>query len=246
MSIASEIERIQTNVDNSLAAVAAYGVRINEGANSNDLPALIAAIADKVINKDSISLGLHTDGLVYLFVDGSPVGNGIAIVASGGDVIGNVDSAKNIALTGNLPVGTYTFTYVNKDGTESTIGTHEITDDEPAVPTVIPIVWLEGRKCDYTVGSKCNVTTNANYCISEEMEVEAGAVYTVTVVTTSTTDLRIVGLNNDDIVTEGSEKFNIVSGTNTFTFTPSEGTTHMRLRTYKGMSQFEWTIVKSV
>lgn len=212
---------------------------------SNDV---VVPTIDEVVSatKSRITLGLHTDGLVYLFVDGLPVGSGVAIVASGGDVVGNVDSANNIVLTGTLPVGTYTFKYVNEDGTETVIGTHEIIDGEPDEPTIIPIVWLEGQKCDYTVGSKCNVTTNASYCISEKIEVETGAVYTVTVATTSTTELRIVGVNNDDIVTEGSEKFNIVSGTNTFTFTPSEGTTHMRLRTYKGMSQFEWTLVKSV
>lgn len=29
------------------------------------------------INKESIRLGIHTDGLLYVFVDGSPIGTGI-------------------------------------------------------------------------------------------------------------------------------------------------------------------------
>lgn len=44
MSIQSEIERIEANVNNSLAAINNKGVSIPEGANSNNLPELIAQI----------------------------------------------------------------------------------------------------------------------------------------------------------------------------------------------------------
>lgn len=53
MSIASEIERIQTNVTNSLDAVASYGVEVPEGANSNDLPEAINNIGTKIPTKTS-------------------------------------------------------------------------------------------------------------------------------------------------------------------------------------------------
>lgn len=44
MSIASEISRIQQNVSDSLSAVAAKGVTVPQGSNSDDLPELIAQI----------------------------------------------------------------------------------------------------------------------------------------------------------------------------------------------------------
>lgn len=30
-----------------------------------------------VLNKKNVSLGIHTDGLLYIFVDGEPIGTGI-------------------------------------------------------------------------------------------------------------------------------------------------------------------------
>ena len=46
MSIQSEITRIQNNVDNSLDAIAAYGVTIPSNATSDNLPALIGEIGE--------------------------------------------------------------------------------------------------------------------------------------------------------------------------------------------------------
>ena len=77
MSIQSEITRIQNNVKNSLDVVAAYGVNVPANATSDDLPSLIAKIADKVINKENLSLGIASDDLIYIFVDGTPIGMGI-------------------------------------------------------------------------------------------------------------------------------------------------------------------------
>lgn len=70
-----------------------------------------------------ITFGLHTDGLLYVFVDGAPVGNGVALPSgSSGDVVGNVDSANNIVLAGNLGDGTYTVKYEMADGSTIDIG----------------------------------------------------------------------------------------------------------------------------
>lgn len=72
----------------------------------------------------SITLGLHTDGLLYVFIDDVPVGNGIALPSGGasGDVVGNIDSGNNIILSGNLPDGTYTIKYEMEDGRIIDIG----------------------------------------------------------------------------------------------------------------------------
>ena len=86
--------------------------------------AQFSALLANAVDKRKITLGLHTDGLIYLFIDNVPVGNGIALPSGGvsGDVVGNVDSAKNIVLSGNLADGTYTVKYEMEDGTVIDIG----------------------------------------------------------------------------------------------------------------------------
>lgn len=50
MSIKSEIARIKTNVQNSLAICKANGVSVASGANSNALPAAVEALANNDID----------------------------------------------------------------------------------------------------------------------------------------------------------------------------------------------------
>lgn len=70
----------------------------------------------------NLTLGVHTDGLLYVFSDGKPIGNGVAFPSQLGDVYGNVDSGNNIVLTGNLADGNYTVKYEKEDGTTIDIG----------------------------------------------------------------------------------------------------------------------------
>lgn len=94
--------------------------------NTNEITTMVN---DSITSmKNNLTLGLHTDGLYYLFIDGSPVGNGIALpTGSVGDVVGNVDSANNIVLTGNLADGNYTVKYEMEDGSLVNIGTLEFS-----------------------------------------------------------------------------------------------------------------------
>lgn len=69
-----------------------------------------------------LTLGVHTDGLVYVFVNGQPQGNGVEFIGNSGDVVGYVDSANNIVLTGNIADGTYTVKYEMEDGSIIDIG----------------------------------------------------------------------------------------------------------------------------
>lgn len=75
--------------------------------------------ARKNIGIENLSLGFHTDGLVYLFVNGLPVGSGIEL--SAGCISGYVDSENNIIING-LPDGTYTVKYEMEDGSTINIG----------------------------------------------------------------------------------------------------------------------------
>lgn len=76
----------------------------------------------------SISLGIHTDGAVYIFINGNPVGTGIfALGDYFGSTEGYIDKNNNIILADNLDNGTYTLKYENEDGTYTTIGNFNIS-----------------------------------------------------------------------------------------------------------------------
>ena len=68
-----------------------------------------------------MTLGYHTDGLLYVFLNDMPVGTGVEFIGGAtGDVTGVIDSANNIILTGvggDLADGTYTIKYEKEDGT---------------------------------------------------------------------------------------------------------------------------------
>lgn len=78
----------------------------------------------------SLTLGLHTDGLFYIFINGEPVGNGISLPTASGDVYGNVDSENNIVLNGNLADGNYYIKYEMADGSTIDIGELVLDEDE--------------------------------------------------------------------------------------------------------------------
>ena len=72
---------------------------------------------------NSLTLGIHTDGLVYIFKNGQPIGIGVSVSGgSEGDVIGYVDENNNIVLTGELEDGIYTIAYEDVDGNRIEIG----------------------------------------------------------------------------------------------------------------------------
>ena len=71
----------------------------------------------------NFSLGIHTDGFLYIFHKGKPIGSGVSLPSGAtGDVVGNVDSENNIIVTGDLADGTYTVKYEMEDGTTIDIG----------------------------------------------------------------------------------------------------------------------------
>ena len=67
MSIQSEIDRINSNVQSALNAVADTGVSVPEGANSDNLPAAVSALAnekqDKLTGTKGQIVGFGADGL---------------------------------------------------------------------------------------------------------------------------------------------------------------------------------------
>ena len=47
----------------------------------------LSALSEDKVDKTNITLGKHTDGLIYIFVGGKPVGNGLDISSGGGEVV---------------------------------------------------------------------------------------------------------------------------------------------------------------
>ena len=124
--------------------------------------AQFSSLLANAVDKRKITLGLHTDGLMYLFIDGSPVGNGIALPEGGvsGDVIGTLDENNNVILSGELADGTYTLKYENADGTYTEIGTLQVGE-----LSVVSILAIK-TKTSYTEGDTLNtddITVTATY-----------------------------------------------------------------------------------
>lgn len=89
-----------------------------------DVHTQIAQLQEEKANKSGLTLGVHTDGLVYIFIDGAPHGNGLDIKADvvEGDVFGYVDENNVIVLNGALAEGTYTIKYEMDNGDTVEIG----------------------------------------------------------------------------------------------------------------------------
>lgn len=142
MSIASQMERIGNNINNTYQVLVSAGAEMPAEANSDNLPATVQTIKAVLYGKaqtltetqksqarenisalsmDGISLGIASDGLIYIFVNGAPVGTGIPQGQSG-DVFGYVDENNTIVLNGNLADGTYSVKYEMGNGEVVNIG----------------------------------------------------------------------------------------------------------------------------
>lgn len=114
---------------------------------------------------DGLTLGLHTDGLFYIFINGEPVGNGISLPKSSGDVYGNVDSGNNIILNGDLADGEYFIKYEMADGSTIDIG-ELVLDTTVADPVTIDVELIDGIR----IGSDGTEKTQAGYCATENID----------------------------------------------------------------------------
>ena len=103
------------------------------------------------VDKTGISLGIGADGLIYIHVNGAPVGTGIERGASG-DVHGHIDENNVIMLTGTLPKATYTFKFKMEDGTTVDIGELSFAPDGP-------INWADPTSEDWVTGYRLSTST---------------------------------------------------------------------------------------
>ena len=95
------------------------------------------------VGKTELTLGVK-DGLIYIFVGGVAIGNGIEQGVSG-DVVGYIGDDNTIILTGAVPEGAvYSVKYEKEDGTTIDIGDLSL---EEAVEIInqIPISTTDGK-----------------------------------------------------------------------------------------------------
>ena len=88
----------------------------------------VSSLSEEKVDKTGVSLGIASDGLIYLFLNGTPTGTGIPQGQSG-DVFGYVDENNTVVLTGNLAEGTYTIKYEMEDGSTVDIGELELDNN---------------------------------------------------------------------------------------------------------------------
>ncbi len=95
---------------------------------------------------------------------------------------------------------------------------------------ILPIVWLDGYHCTYTVGSACAVGASANYYTTELIPVQYGKSYTLNLSAAASSPPRWVGVDSAGKVTETAT---FSAGSKQFVWTPSqENTVGLRFRGY--------------
>lgn len=189
------------------------------------VPQLSEAIAKKV-SKTGITLERHTDGLIYIFVDGVPVGNGVELgTVVEGDVIGTLDERNNLLLSGNLADGTYVLKWLNSDGTYSYVGTMEVG----AIIQELTNLFVIGGN-GYITNGRCSSTgedrtSNNGYIVTNYIDIKNGDTVYIKNATVKNdtkcysgiklTDGATIGLypNNSEYVTNYSESNGITQFT---------------------------------
>ena len=173
--------------DASGTASSAVSTHNSSASAHSDIREEISQLSSEKVDKSGLTLGVHTDGLVYLFVNGSPQGNGLEIKADviEGDVFGYVDENNNIVLNGNLADGTYSIKYE--------------TDDE----TIDIGNLVLDSNVYYTVTNTLTNCTNSN----SAMQAVKGESYSATITANSGFELKSVA------VTMGGSPVSVSGGT---------------------------------
>lgn len=151
----------------------------------------------------NLTLGVHTDGLLYIFSNGQPIGTGVEMPDKVGDIYGTVDSGNTIVLKGYVPNGTYTFKFEMDNGTVVSIGSAELDNN---------VYYAISKKLTY-----CTISNSATKVVeggSYTATITAKDGYKLKTVTAtmngSSTGVTISGDENSKTITIASVTGNIV------------------------------------
>lgn len=133
VSVADIVNNLTTNVTNKPLS-AAQGVALKALIDAITVPTKLSELTNDAgyltqhqdlsgyAKKSGLSLGIASDGLIYIFVDGVPVGTGIP-QGQTADVYGYIDENNHITFTGkNVPDGSYTCSFDMENGSTVPIG----------------------------------------------------------------------------------------------------------------------------
>ena len=183
-------------------------------------------IVSTYVNKNDISLGIASDGLMYVFVDGDPVGTGIPQGAGGeqGDLFGYIDENNTVVLKGDLADGTYNIKYEMEDG---------------------EIVNIGNLVLDSTV--YYSVTSNLTNCTSNNSikQIAQGESYSATITANSGYELKsVTATMGGSAVTVTNGKINIASVTDNIVITAVAEVvkTETNFAEYNSTNTSDWSI----
>jgi hypothetical protein len=188
------------NYDDSLVREEINSINSQLAQNTKNIESVTSYIENELENElensvGQLTLGVHEDGLLYLFKNGTPQGTGVAM-ASGeaGDIVGNLDSDNNIILMGALPNGTYMLKYENIDGTYINIGDLVVGTIAPPKPTFTNLAEYNATNTtDFTIW--CNDTRIGSDGTSRKL---AGYVATNYIEVSNNDVIRIEGLIKEE------------------------------------------------
>ena len=226
MSITSEVERINSNVASTYSNLEGLGADMPSEQNTDNLPETVVSIKAVrydaqtlteeqqtqartnigALGKADISLGIASDGLMYIFLNGEPVGTGIAQGQSG-DVFGYVDENNTIVLKGNLSNDTYSFKYEMDNGDVIDIG------DAVLDSTVYYSVTSNLTDCTSSNSTKsiaegesysATISVNDGYALSSVVVTMGGTDISSTAVSGNT--ISIASVTGDIVITAVAEE----------------------------------------
>ena len=169
--IADRVESLEKQIDgDSGKDITADSIKTALGyvpADAADVGKLEEEIADQKKALESITLGKHTDGLIYIFIGGQPVGNGLDI--SGGDVVEPVwgqpvtdNAVLSIAKGQTVMLGVMLDEEPTQEQTITVSSESEYLTFDKTVLTFIPENW---NTMQFVAVTAINVTEDVNVSI---------------------------------------------------------------------------------
>lgn len=137
-----------------------------------DKSGMIASVANACIAKNQGSANVGK--ILVVGTDGNLVLTDIPEGGASGDVTGTLDDSKNILLSGDLAIGTYTLAFENKDGSYTGSGMLEVKSIEPT-KTNFFVVGGDGYLNPGRASSNGSDRTDVTLCLlSNYIDVQNG------------------------------------------------------------------------
>ena len=208
VSVEDIVDNLVTNVKNKPLS-AAQGVALKALIDAITVPTKLSQLTNDsgYIKATGLSLGIASDGLVYLFVGGEPVGTGIPQGQSA-DVYGYIDENNHIVLEG-VKEGSYTFAFVKEDGSTIFGGAFERDDNTYySVTSNLTNCTIDNATKTVAEGESYSSTITANdgYELSSVSVTMGGSAVSVT-----NGVISIASVTGDIVITAVAEEIVIVN-----------------------------------